>query len=182
MPLDEEAVDLYPLSDFEEELRSKHDNEIDDEEYIDESHEVYSDVSHDVNKTEGLTEGTSKIEQGRDGTGGATHAYSNLRGGRPRSYYHRLSHAMNKVTGTKSYDIQMLQHAVKELTKGEITVELQSTITGFIMTQMTATAGIKKHGERVVEAMFMEFCQLDDQSVFRGLMTSKLTAMASIEG
>jgi len=70
----------------------------------------------------------------------------------------------------------MLQHVVEELTKGEIPTKLQSTITGFIMTQMTATAGIKKHGERAVEAMFMEFCQLDDQSVFGGLMASELTA------
>ena len=44
------------------------------------------------------------------------------------------------------------------------------------MTQMTATAGIKKHGERAVEAMFMESYQLDNQSVFGGLMASELTA------
>ena len=83
---------------------------------------------------------------------------------------------MDKATGTKSYDIQMLQHAVSKLTNREITTELQSTITGFIMTQMTATAGIRKHGERAVEAMFMEFCQLEDQSVFGGLKASELTA------
>ena len=45
-----------------------------------------------------------------------------------------------------------------------------------MMTQMTATAGIKKHGERTVEAMFMEFCQLEDQAVFGGLKASELTA------
>jgi len=65
---------------------------------------------------------------------------------------------MDKATGTKSYYIQMLQQAVKELTKGEIPIELQRIINGCIMMQMTATAGIKKHGDRAVEAMFMEFC------------------------
>jgi len=182
VPLDEEeqetyadAVNMFPLSDSEEELRSEHDNEIDDKEYIDESHEDHSDTSHDVNEAEGSTEGTNRIKQGTDETGGSAHAY-NLRGGKPRSYDHRFSHTMDKATGTKSYDIQMLQHAVSKLTNREISSELQRTITGFMMIQMTATAGIKKHGERAVEAMFMEFCQLEDQAVFGGLKASELTA------
>ena len=43
------------------------------------------------------------------------------------------------------------------------------------MTQMTATAGIKKHGECAVEALLMEFCQLDNREVFNGLMASAFT-------
>ena len=89
VPLDEEeqetyadAANMFPLSDFEEELKSEHDNKIYDEEYIDELHKDHSDTSHDVNEAEGSTEGTNGIKQGTDETGGAAHAY-NLRGGKP---------------------------------------------------------------------------------------------------
>ena len=78
--------------------------------------------------------------------------------------------------GTKSYDIQMLQNVIEGLSEGKIPVNIQRIITSFMMTQMTATARIKKHGERAVEAIFMEFCQLDDKSVFGGIMPGELTA------
>jgi hypothetical protein len=38
-------------------------------------------------------------------------------------------------------------------------------IFGHIMTQMTATAGIKKHGQAAVDALLQEFCQLDNKDV-----------------
>jgi len=34
------------------------------------------------------------------------------------------------------------------------------------MTQMTATAGIKKHGQAAVDALLQEFCQLDSKNCF----------------
>jgi hypothetical protein len=40
---------------------------------------------------------------------------------------------------------------------------------------MTATAGIKKHGQKAVDALFSEFCQLDNKSVFKPLAASILT-------
>jgi hypothetical protein len=44
------------------------------------------------------------------------------------------------------------------------------------MTQMTATAGIKKHGQAAVDALLQEFCQLDSKNVFEPLDASTLTA------
>ena len=37
-------------------------------------------------------------------------------------------------------------------------------------------AGIKKHGGRAVDAMFMEFSKLEDKSVFSRIMPGKLAA------
>ncbi len=44
-----------------------------------------------------------------------------------------------------------------------------------MMTQMMASHGIKKHGQKAVDALFSEFCQLDDKTVFEPMDASKLT-------
>jgi len=41
---------------------------------------------------------------------------------------------------------------------------------------MTATAGIKKHGQAAVDALLQEFCQLDSKNVFEPRDASTLTA------
>jgi hypothetical protein len=43
------------------------------------------------------------------------------------------------------------------------------------MTQMSAKAGIKKHGQVALDALYNEFLQLHDLEVFQGLHASKLT-------
>ena len=48
-------------------------------------------------------------------------------------------------------------------------------ITGFIMTQMSAKAGIKKHGKAAVAALYQEFLQLHNKGVFSGQDADKLT-------
>jgi hypothetical protein len=53
--------------------------------------------------------------------------------------------------------------------------EMHKHIVGHIMTQMTANAGIKKHGDRAVEALLEEFCQLDNKSVFKPIHNTELT-------
>ncbi|KAG7372416.1 reverse transcriptase RNA-dependent DNA polymerase [Nitzschia inconspicua] len=58
------------------------------------------------------------------------------------------------------------------------TLEAKATcdhIVGYMMTQMTATAGIKKHGQAAVDALFREFAQLDDKTVFEVLDSRTLT-------
>ena len=45
----------------------------------------------------------------------------------------------------------------------------------FIMTQMTAKAGIEKYGKCAVDALYQEFLQLHDLTVFAGQDASKLT-------
>ena len=46
--------------------------------------------------------------------------------------------------------------------------EVQNHILGFIVTQMTAKAGIKKHGQAAIDALHQEFLQLHDLGVFEG--------------
>jgi hypothetical protein len=53
--------------------------------------------------------------------------------------------------------------------------EIQSYISGFIMTQMTAKAGIKKHGQVAIDALYKEFLQLHDLGVFEGQHATALT-------
>ena len=44
-----------------------------------------------------------------------------------------------------------------------------------IMTQMSGKAGINKHGQSAIDALFKEYTQLNDQSVFKGLVAQSLT-------
>ena len=48
-------------------------------------------------------------------------------------------------------------------------------IVGVVMTQMTETSGIKKHWKDAVAVMYNEFFQLDDKTVFEGVMVTYLT-------
>jgi hypothetical protein len=54
--------------------------------------------------------------------------------------------------------------------------KFQKEITGYIMTQMTATAGIKKHGNKAVDTLLVEFCRLEDKKVFKPMVASELTS------
>jgi hypothetical protein len=100
----------------------------------------------------------------------------NLRSDRGRSYGHQLDHQMDDPLSSKSYQsgVQMLQQAADKM--DELLDGIYKYIFGHIMTQMTATAGIKKHGQAAVDALLQEFCQLDSKSVFEPLDASTLTA------
>ena len=52
---------------------------------------------------------------------------------------------------------------------------IQKYITGFMLTQMTATASIKKHGQRAIEALMNEFLQLHNKDIFEPMHAHKLT-------
>ena len=54
-------------------------------------------------------------------------------------------------------------------------VSLYQYCVGICMHQMTARAGIKKHGELAVQAIFKEFAQIEDKNVIEPLDASKLT-------
>ena len=43
---------------------------------------------------------------------------------------------------------------------------LQHHLTGVLLNQMSARAGIKKHGDKTKEVLFSEFLQLNDMRVF----------------
>jgi len=69
----------------------------------------------------------------------------------------------------------MLQQAADKM--DESLDDIYKYIFAHFMTQMTATAGIKKHGQAAVDAFLQEeFCQLDSKNVFEPLDASTLTA------
>ena len=101
----------------------------------------------------------------------------NLRSNRGRSYGHQLDHQMDDPVSSKSYEsgVQVLQQAADKM--DESLDDIYKYIFGHIMTQMTAIAGIKKHGQSAVDALRQEFCQLlDSKNVFEPLDASTLTA------
>ena len=86
------------------------------------------------------------------------------------------------VSGQR-HDVQLLQQDVciiknedmmKMLDEGALQ-RVVKHIVGVVMTQMTEKAGIKKHGENAVAVMYNEFFQLDDKTVFEGVMVTDLT-------
>jgi hypothetical protein len=116
----------------------------------------------------------------------------NLRPNRERKYNHRLGHIMNDPANSQSYDAQFLQHehedastnlrtAVQEMQRTGSDTNVLKCITGIIMTQMTAKAGIKKHGKVAIDALFNEFSQLHDLGVFLG-QDEKLLSKAQKRG
>jgi hypothetical protein len=60
-----------------------------------------------------------------------------------------------------------LGEAVQEMQNTGSTANVLKCMTGIIMMQMTSKAGIKKHGQIAVDALFQEFLQLHDLEVFR---------------
>jgi hypothetical protein len=90
----------------------------------------------------------------------------NLRPNRERNYEHRLDHKMDQATNSKSYELEMnLFH----------TQVAPRAITGLVLTQMSAAAGIKLFGEPAKQAMLKEFKQLDDKQVFTPRHAHELT-------
>jgi hypothetical protein len=115
-----------------------------------------------------------------------TQTSHNLRPNRERKYDNRLGHIMDNPANSQSYDAQFLQEGQEEqMTLREAVEDMQKTglndnvlrcLTGIIMVQMTAKAGIRKHGQVAIDALFAEFLQLHDLGVFEGQDTEKLTS------
>jgi hypothetical protein len=92
-----------------------------------------------------------------------------LRLTRKRDYSNQLGHVMDNPVNTKSYDVQLFQddeggapklrEAVQEMQNTGSNADVLKCLTGIIMMQMTAKAGIKKHGQVAIEAhsMIWEF-------------------------
>ena len=127
-----------------------------------------------------MNDNVSVVPSNSEGSLGAAPRY-NLRGNRERDYSHRLDHLMDDNTNTKSYDtqFQLLQDAAADLSQAP--EKMYNYIYGHVMTQMTATAGIKKHGGRAIDALFNEFCQLDDKSVFEPIMATTLSKQQKLD-
>jgi hypothetical protein len=88
-----------------------------------------------------------------------THSYG-LCANRTRDYSHR-------------YGSQHLHTSIPSLINQPACMHKE--ISGFIFNQMTATAGIKKHGDKAVDALFKEFCQLHEKNIFEPVKSNSLS-------
>ncbi len=82
---------------------------------------------------------------------------------------------MNASSGMKSYDphVQLLQFTPNNMET--CLGDMFSYIFGFMMNQMTASQGIRKHGQKAIDTLFSEFCQLNNKEVFDPMDASLLT-------
>jgi hypothetical protein len=115
----------------------------------------------------------------------AAQARYNLRPNWTRNYSNRLSYTMDSPANTQSYETQFLQQgednaktlreAVQEMQQTGSDPDVLKYITCIVIMQMTAKVGIKKHGQVAIEALFNEFSQLHDLTVFRAQDAKGLT-------
>ena len=108
---------------------------------------------------------------------GEQHSY-NLRKDRSRSYSHRLAHSIDNPSNSKSYDpsptsgTELTQLRVEKEERNEV----HKILHGWVMTQMSAAAGIRRFGNAAKEAMKQEFKQLDEKGVFDPIFPGELSA------
>jgi hypothetical protein len=162
-----------------EDDRSEHDDAPDEDGHGDEGEEH----QHDAEELpDGAPEDdASVVEEPRT----EAQARYNLRLNWARDYSIRLSPAMDNPANIQSYETQFLQYgynnaptlweAVQEMQRTGSDSDVLKCVTGIIMMQMTAKAGIKKHGQVAIDALFKEFSQLHNLKVFRGQDAKGLT-------
>jgi hypothetical protein len=79
-------------------------------------------------------------------------------------------------TGIDDLGVQLLQTALDDFNDTGSILKMNRYITGFMMTQMSATKGIKLHGQKAIDALMVEFQQLHDMNVFEGMDPTLLSA------
>jgi hypothetical protein len=136
------------------------------------------DVDNEVNEEGDIEGDNTELNQGvTDGDAGDvddddnalenTQELRNLRPSCARDYSYRFGHGRDE-TG-----VQLLQDAVNCMHVDSS--RFNGYVFGHVMTQMTATAGIKKHGQKAIDALFQEFAQLEDKKVFQPLNATTLS-------
>lgn len=188
--IEEAVADPPPAPDYHEEMDFEDDNEedphhaqdqtVEDTDGVDDfpapnveddSFERGEQGAHNVedgedDEDQGADETDFHDEQPEDTADDADSPYG-LRPNRTRDYSHRFGH------DDEAANVQLLQQAVEKIF--EDPSDAKKYVFGHVMTQMTATAGIKKHGQEAVDALFKEFAQLDDKRVFQPLDASSLS-------
>ena len=95
-----------------------------------------------------------------------------------------FNNEFNNPSNTKSYSatphLQFFQQSMADMTSKPTEIQhhlssLHSHITTFMFTQMTDKAGIRKHGQKAVDALFKEFSQIDTKGVIKAIRASDLT-------
>ena len=103
------------------------------------------------------------------------HTY-NLRSNRTPDFSHRLDHQMDSPTSSQQYmHFSCLQAAWDETIRTGTASHVHRYVTHYMMTQMSAKAGIRKHGQAAINALMKEFAQLHNQNTFDPVHAHKLT-------
>ena len=107
----------------------------------------------------------TEMDEGDSGLGDNTTQKGryNLRPSRSREYSHRFDLQVYNVTNV---------HA-SHTTRRPATIA--QNVFGFVLTQMTAQAGIKKHGQAARDALTAEFAQLDYKGAYEPIHATSLT-------
>ena len=92
-----------------------------------------------------------------------TRGVYNLRPNRGREYSHRFDPQVYSVVNV---------HAART---SEVTTPVAQCLFGFIFTQMSARAGIKKHGQSARDVLTTEFAQLDYKGAYNPIRATNLT-------
>ena len=87
----------------------------------------------------------------------------NLRPNRSREYSHRFDPQVYNVTNLH------VSHTPRE------PINITQKVFGFVFTQMTTRAGIKKHGQAARDVLTAEFAQLDYKGAYKPVHTTDLT-------
>ena len=178
---DDDAV--HEADVFNDDEADAHEHDTTDEgEYEDEAlnEDATNGVEHDNDATSEGAHRDENDEAGNDTTDEEAHGDEATNAGndaRPYNLRHRgptptarFKEAMDNPHDGKSYypPTQLTQHAV-------IAAAIQR-VYGFVMTQMTAKAGIKKHGRAAEEALMREFAQFETLHVYEAIDSKLLTA------
>jgi len=136
--LNEDAIELF--ADHGDEVDTN-DEVSDDEGQRSNSNDEEQRRAH-INDNEGEQKSEHDVDAGHSTT--RAKGRYNVRESHQQSYTHTFNQAMDNPASMKSYDFQTLQRAAEEMTNEETPIKVQRNVTAFIMTQMMATAGIKK--------------------------------------
>ena len=113
---------------------------------------------------EGASTDMGEGENGIGNNGEATQrGRYNLCSNRSREYSHRFDPQVYDVTNTH------ISHTARK------PVTITQNMFGFVFTQMTAQAGIKKHGQAARDALTAEFAQLDYKGAYEPIHAKDLT-------
>ena len=99
----------------------------------------------------------------------------NLRGNRDRSYRHRLASQMDDPASSQSYDHREGHgHSFFQFRTDRQPSHEERILHGWVMTQMSAKAGIRRFGDAARDAMRREFRQLDEKGVFEPILATDI--------
>lgn len=120
-------------------------------------------------------------EKGRSDRGNEIHGH-NLRDRSRVGSNNSFNEQFDNPASSKSYapHLQFFQQSISKMVKEpqklhQHVCELYEKVVHYTFNQMSEKAGIAKHGQSAVAALFKEFAQLHDKRVFKAIKASDLT-------